>query len=175
MTDPAIGSDSDPEPGRNAASPTDSRGPSHPPYVRSPIITTAARTTAPFVMTYGWYLVLYGAHVPGGGFQGGVVIGATVVLLGLAFGLQPTREWLDDRVVTGGAFVGFGLFGALGAGSIAAGGATLEVFVFPIPVTIVVEIVEVAIGLIVGGMVSGLFLVIGAGVREPVRESGDRA
>ncbi|AUX08897.1 multicomponent Na+:H+ antiporter subunit B [Halalkaliarchaeum desulfuricum] len=154
---------------------TDSEGPSHPPYVRSPVITTAARTTAPFVMTYGWYLILYGAHVPGGGFQGGVVVGATVVLLGLAFGLQPTREWLDDRIVTGGALVGFGLFGALSAGSLVAGGATMEVFVFPIPVTIVVEIVEVAIGLIVGGMVGGLFLVIGAGLREPIHEGGDRA
>lgn len=161
MTEPASGSDSE--------------GSSHPPYVRSPVITTAARTTAPFVMTYGWYLVLYGAHVPGGGFQGGVVIGATVVLLGLAFGLQPTREWLDDRIVTGGVLVGFGLFGTLAAGSIAAGGATLEVFVYPIPVTIVVEIVEVAIGLIVGGMVAGLFLVLGAGLRESATEGGDRA
>lgn len=143
------------------------------PYVRSPVIATAARIIAPFVMTYGLYLVLFGAHVPGGGFQGGVVVGSTVVLIALAFGLQPTRRWLADQIVTGAALIGFAVFGVLGAGGVLADGATLDVFVYPIPVTVVVEIVEVAIGLIVGSMVAGLFLTIGSGLRKPQGRGDD--
>lgn len=135
------------------------------PYVRSPVITSAARTMVPFVLTYGLYLVLFGAYVPGGGFQGGVVMAATIVLLGLVYGLDPTREWIDNRLVVLSVFVGFSIFGVVALGAFLFEGAALEIAAFPIPITTTVELVEIAIGFVVGGLIAGIFLAIGAGLR----------
>lgn len=45
------------------------------------IVRSAADFLSPFVMTYGFYIVLHGHLTPGGGFQGGAVIATGVALM----------------------------------------------------------------------------------------------
>lgn len=52
------------------------------------IVKTIARLLAPLMLLVGLYIVVHGHLTPGGGFQGGVMLASTLVLLLLAFGLN---------------------------------------------------------------------------------------
>lgn len=52
------------------------------------IVKTATRFLAPLMLLFGAYIVLTGHINPGGGFQGGVILGSVLLLFFLAFGLK---------------------------------------------------------------------------------------
>jgi len=83
-------------------------------YVESQIIMTTVRAIAPFSMTYGLFLTFHGGSSPGGGFQGGAIMGATVLMIAFAFGIAPTRDWLRNRTVVLLATGGVGAFALIG-------------------------------------------------------------
>ena len=96
------------------------------PYTESLIIMTAVRMVAPFVLTYGLFITFHGADSPGGGFQGGALVGVVVLMLAFAFGARPTREWIGNDVITGLAAGGVVVFVGVGLVAIGLGGAFLE-------------------------------------------------
>ena len=61
------------------------------------VARTVCRLVVPFVQLYGAYLVFYGHLSPGGGFAGGAVVAASIILYALAFG----RETAEQRVAPG--------------------------------------------------------------------------
>ena len=131
---------------------------------QSPVIKTASRTVTPFVVAFGVYITLFGTSLPGGAFQGGIVMGSAIVLIGLAFGFEPTQEWLDARALGSLFLIGAGLFGGVAIGGVIYGGALLELYVFPLSVENMVKLVEVAIAALVAGVVIGLVIWLSAGV-----------
>ena len=52
------------------------------------IVQTRVRLLVPFVQMFGLYVIVHGHYSPGGGFQGGVVLGASFILLALAYDLK---------------------------------------------------------------------------------------
>ena len=66
----------------------------------------------------GLYLVSYGHLSPGGGFQGGVVIGAAIILLSLSQGTTRTEERFKKSVLGIMESVGPLLFMVIGFGGI---------------------------------------------------------
>ena len=48
------------------------------------IVGTTVRLVVPIVQLFALYVVAHGHHSPGGGFQGGVILGASFILLALA-------------------------------------------------------------------------------------------
>ncbi len=52
------------------------------------IVRIICRLVVPFIQVYGIYVVLYGHLSPGGGFAGGAIIGASMVLYALSFNLE---------------------------------------------------------------------------------------
>lgn len=135
------------------------------PYSESTVVTTTARAVAPFALTYGVYVVLHGADSPGGGFQGGVIAASVFVLMAFSFGIRPTREWIDGRVITGLVAGGLVLFSLVLVSTIAVGGNALELPALPVAVKWSVELVELSIGAIVTGVVTGLFFLGSLGMR----------
>lgn len=145
-------------------------------YTESPIILTTVRVVAPFVLTYGLFITLHGADTPGGGFQGGVVIGTTVLLLAFAFGIDPTREWVGHRVIAILAGGGVIIFTLVGYATMALGGAFLEYERFPIPDAPKwgMEAVEIGgIAAIISGVVMALFFLTAAGYQDPDEVDSD--
>ncbi|NLI20667.1 MAG: hypothetical protein GX418_03880 [Clostridiales bacterium] len=57
------------------------------------ILQTAARALTPVVLLFGLYVVLNGHLSPGGGFSGGAIMGAGLVLYLNAFGFQNTERF----------------------------------------------------------------------------------
>jgi len=52
------------------------------------IVRTISRLLFPFMVLFGVCVVLHGHLTPGGGFQGGVIIAASFVMLWLAYSLE---------------------------------------------------------------------------------------
>lgn len=135
-------------------------------YVESRVIMTTVKVVTPFVLTYGLFITFHGADAPGGGFQGGAVIGVTVLMIAFAFGIEPTREWLSNRVIVGLITGGVIAFAAIGLATMLLGGAFLQYELLPIPdpSKYGIEGVEIlGIAAIVSGTVIGLFFLTAAG------------
>lgn len=51
---------------------------------KSPIVIIVSRMLSPFIMLFGLYVIFHGHYSPGGGFQGGAVIAASIILIRIA-------------------------------------------------------------------------------------------
>jgi multicomponent Na+:H+ antiporter subunit B len=58
------------------------------PVGNSLIVQTSVRLLVPFMQMFGLYVIVHGHYSPGGGFQGGVILGASFILLALAYDLK---------------------------------------------------------------------------------------
>ena len=88
----------------------------------SPALDAASRLMTPFILMFGAYVVMHGHDSPGGGFQGGVIIAACVILVrlvrGRAGGWNLSPETALALTCAGvGIFVGVGLLGPIFGGN----------------------------------------------------------
>ncbi len=58
----------------------------------SSIVRNSAKLVSPFLVTYGAYLIIHGHVSPGGGFQGGVILAVSVILLITSHGYTTVRK-----------------------------------------------------------------------------------
>ena len=68
----------------------------------------------PFMQLFALYVVAHGHHSPGGGFQGGVILGASLILLALTSNVQTVLKTYTEKTVIVSAlgvliFAGWGL------------------------------------------------------------------
>ena len=61
------------------------------------IIQTVTRLLIPFIQIFALYVVAHGHHSPGGGFQGGVIFGASFILLGISFRLKTIFKQMNEK------------------------------------------------------------------------------
>lgn len=97
--------------GRNYAYPD--RSPVRP----SVIVRTAVTFLAPFIILYSFYTILHGDVSPGGGFQGGAIIGASVIVFTTIFGLWEATVRIPRKVrfpLEGAAIIAFFAIGTIG-------------------------------------------------------------
>jgi multicomponent Na+:H+ antiporter subunit B len=86
------------------------------------IIQTSVRLMVPFIQLFGLYVIVHGHYSPGGGFQGGVILGASFIMLALAFDMQTSLRHMSARVnallsnMGAAIFIGVGLLAALFGG-----------------------------------------------------------
>jgi multicomponent Na+:H+ antiporter subunit B len=64
----------------------------------NPIISLVSRVVSPFIMIFALYVIFHGHYSPGGGFQGGTMLAAAVLLVRLGAGseighLQFKKSW----------------------------------------------------------------------------------
>ncbi len=89
----------------------------------SPVLAFVVRLTAPFIVLFSISLVMHGHLTPGGGFQGGAVLGSVVIVVSLVLGRRQAarllpravRTWLHAAAVL--AFFVVGVSGLLWLGS----------------------------------------------------------
>lgn len=99
----------------------------------SPIVHITSRALFPVILLIGLYVFFHGHYSPGGGFQGGVLMAAAVLLLRLTLGttlsqaIMPT--WITLRLSAVGALI----FAGTGLTAILFGGNFLDYHFLPIP------------------------------------------
>jgi len=135
------------------------------------IIQTSVRILVPFIQLFGLYIIVHGHYSPGGGFQGGVVLGASFILLALAFDLRTSTRYLSERanMLLGNVgvlvYVGTGFLCAV-MGGLFLDYSALEAIV---PLGAIewrsfgIFIVEVGVGLAVMNIMVSLFWDLGSG------------
>ncbi|MCU4742638.1 cation:proton antiporter [Halobacteria archaeon AArc-m2/3/4] len=137
-------------------------------YTESQVILTSVKIIAPFTLTYGLFMTFHGADTPGGSFQGGAIIGVTILMLAFAFGIEPTRQWLSNSTLVALIAGGVSIFLGVGLATMALGGAFLEYELFDEVLGIApkwgMETIEIGgIALIVAGVVITLFFATASG------------
>ncbi|MBN2706996.1 MAG: hypothetical protein JXR89_11210, partial [Deltaproteobacteria bacterium] len=90
------------------------------------IVKTIIRIFTPFIQLYALYVIAHGHYSPGGGFQGGVILAASIILLALAFGLRRTLTKVTERLTTMLCSTGVFIYGGIGALCILLGGNLLD-------------------------------------------------
>jgi multicomponent Na+:H+ antiporter subunit B len=83
----------------------------------SPIILIISRILAPYIMLFGFYVIFHGHYSPGGGFQGGAIIAASIILIRIAN--DPEVDELHFRKSLGIPLGSLGVFIFFGTGFIA--------------------------------------------------------
>jgi len=87
------------------------------------IVKTITRMIVPFIQLYGVFVILHGHISPGGGFSGGAIVGASLILYTLAFGLKKGHQKIPhsiaSKIETGGIlwFISLGMVGILAGGN----------------------------------------------------------
>ena len=62
------------------------------------VIRTTCRMVIPFIQIFALYVIAHGHHSPGGGFQGGVILGASFILFALGFNLRLAIRQMGEKI-----------------------------------------------------------------------------
>jgi len=135
------------------------------------IIEMGVRVMIPFIQLFGLYVIAHGHLSPGGGFQGGVVLGASFILMAIAFDLKTSLRFFSIRanavMAASGVFIytGTGVLCAL-LGGLFLDYSAMDVLLALGPVewrSMGVFIVELGVGLAVTSIMASLFWDLASG------------
>jgi multicomponent Na+:H+ antiporter subunit B len=79
------------------------------------IIKTICRLLVPFIQLFALYVIAHGHHSPGGGFQGGVIFGASIILFAISNDLRTAVGRIAEKTVGVLCAVGVLIFAGTGA------------------------------------------------------------
>ena len=98
------------------------------PYTKnnSLIISKAAHLMIPFMQLFALYVVAHGHYSPGGGFQGGIILGASLILKAMATDIQTVLKQISERKMIVLSAVGVLIFAGWGFLPLVFGGNYLE-------------------------------------------------
>ncbi len=63
------------------------------------ILKTITKLLFPFILLFGFFIMMHGHITPGGGFSGGAIVSAGFVLYTLTFGLDAAEKKLPHHVL----------------------------------------------------------------------------
>ncbi|MFZ7124933.1 MAG: Na(+)/H(+) antiporter subunit B [Desulfobacterales bacterium] len=90
------------------------------------IVNVCCRLIVPFLQLYALYVIAHGHHSPGGGFQGGVVLGAALILYALVYDLRSVFKRLSERTAIFLSVIGVLLYVGTGLLCMLLGGNFLD-------------------------------------------------
>ncbi len=124
------------------------------------IIRTLARILVPFVQLFGLYVIMHGHSSPGGGFQGGVILGASAILLALAFGVEEVRRRVTLTALSISTSAGVLLYSGLGLVCLLLGANYLDYSALPVADarSVGMLVIEVGVGITVMAAIVSIFL-----------------
>lgn len=93
------------------------------------VLRVVAKELIPFMLLFALYVQFHGELGPGGGFQAGVIIAATVIFYAVIFGLPTARKVVPDRLVEALMPLGVLIYAGVGIAGLLLGGNYLDYFV----------------------------------------------
>ncbi len=138
------------------------------------IIKTLARVLVPFILLYALYVIMHGHHSPGGGFQGGVILGASLVLLVITHGLKDTQKRISEKSVAIFSSLGVLIYAGIGVLCVILLGNFLDysklAILFNVPLAQARSLgilgVEIGVGLAVMAVMFSIFCNIATGGKQ---------
>ncbi len=86
------------------------------------ILQAASRILVPVMQIFALYVVAHGHHSPGGGFQGGVILGASFILMAISYDLKMVLKRLKEKTVLRLSGIGVLIYVGIGAVCLLLGG-----------------------------------------------------
>lgn len=129
----------------------------------NPVVALVSSIVAPFIMLFALYVVFHGHYSPGGGFQGGTLLAAAVILVRLAHGLEIGEMQFPRQLATPLGSLGVLIYFGTGLFSIFMGGEFLNYHFLPIAEEVFfrrswgILFVEVGVGLAVMGILISIY------------------
>ncbi len=100
------------------------------------IMKTVCRILIPFIQLYALYVVAHGDYSPGGGFQGGVIFGSSLILLAISYNLKTAMKRIRERALGFLCTLGILVYSGIGVLCMIAGGNFLDygrlALIFPV-------------------------------------------
>jgi multicomponent Na+:H+ antiporter subunit B len=93
------------------------------------VLRVIAKAMIGFMLLFALYVQFHGDFGPGGGFQAGVIVAASIVLYAIIYGLDAAREVVPERIVESLIAAGVLVFAGVGVAGILLGGNYLDYFV----------------------------------------------
>ncbi|MGB4592827.1 MAG: hydrogen gas-evolving membrane-bound hydrogenase subunit E [Coriobacteriia bacterium] len=64
----------------------------------SPVVFFIVKLLSPFIAMFGIYVIMFGHVSPGGGFQGGTILGALVIAATIVLGTEKAHRMLPEKL-----------------------------------------------------------------------------
>jgi len=122
------------------------------------ILKQAARLLVPFMFLFAIYVLLNGEHSPGGGFSGGTILGAGLILFSSAYGPGNMRMILTYRTYSAVRTFGLVLYVVLYGAYIFVGANNLPNYLEGMTL-----LIDLAVGLVVACTVYGFYAMFARG------------
>jgi multicomponent Na+:H+ antiporter subunit B len=128
------------------------------------IIRTVVRIMVPFIEIFALYVIMHGSSGPGGGFQGGVIFGAGIILYAIIYGLKEGKQRMSDKLNRILPSLGLTIYAGTGLLCLVFGGMYLQYGMVPLLLNdpaevsaILIDAVEIGIGMTVLAVMISLF------------------
>lgn len=135
------------------------------------VLRVMSKLLLPFMLLFALYVQFHGDFGPGGGFQAGVIIAASIILYAIIFGLPTARKVVPPRAVEVMVALGVTIYAGVGIAGLALGGNYLDYFVLSgNPVAgqeLGVFLVEVGVCITVAGVMLAIFYAFAGHPRRP--------
>lgn len=126
---------------------------------QSIIVKTVCRLLAPFIQLFGLYVIMHGHSSPGGGFQGGVILASSFILLAIAYGIDEVKRRFSLSALTTLTSAGVFLYAGIGVLCLLLGANFLDYSVLPVaePRSIGMLGIEIGVGITVMAAMVSIF------------------
>ena len=123
------------------------------------IVKVVWRRLVPFVQIFGLYVIMHGHSSPGGGFQGGVILASSFMLLVLCDGLDAVQQRFSVARAMVVTSTGVLLYAGVGVVSLFLGANYLDYGILPSaePRSLGMLVIEVGVGITVTGALVSIF------------------
>ncbi len=151
----------------------------------SRIVRTTADLAFPFILVYGFYIIIHGHLTPGGGFQGGAILASAMLLLLLAYRYQESTRYVRKTMMKTLESGGLLLFGITALSAMALGAGYFYNWLSPrgllfgdivevgssfanLNTAGLIPIMNLAVGIEVVGAASVILLALLSGIKEKI-------
>lgn len=126
---------------------------------QSIVVKTLCRLLAPFIQVFGLYVIMHGHSSPGGGFQGGVILAASFILLAIAYGIEEVKRRFSLAALTVFTSTGVLLYAGTGVVCLLLGANFLDYGILPVaePRSIGMLAIEIGVGITVMAAMVSIF------------------
>ena len=129
----------------------------------SPITDVVTRLMVPIIQIFAFYVIFHGHYSPGGGFQGGALLAASIVLQRVVLGQERSQPGFTYHLALPFAITGILIYVLTGVGDMPFGGNFLEYDTLPLGLSddwlhnTGILLVEIGIGFAVMGALVSIF------------------
>ena len=142
--------------------------------VESIVCRTVSRIMIPFIQLFGIYVIVHGESSPGGGFQGRIILGTSIILFGIVFSISAIKNRISKKSMIVLMSTGLIIYSGIGVIDMVFNGKYLEYSKLPLPLpnneisAISILCVEIGIGITVMSVTILLFIYL-AGEKSGIR------